>query len=429
MLRRDVDLPYYPRPWALDFHDAPQRWKVLVLHRRAGKTTAVINQLQRDAVDTKDSRFAYIAPTYRMAKRIAWDILKYYARPIPRVDFNESELTVTYPNRAKLTLYGSDNPGSLRGIGLWGAGFDEYGMQAPNIFSEIIRPALSDHNGYAVWFGTPQGKNQFYRLAEQAKEDKTFYYRLLTADDTGLVSQEELADSRKFMTNDEYMQEWYCSWEAAIKGAVYGYELSVARKDKRVTKVPYDRALPVFTVWDLGKGRNMAIGFYQRAYGQVRKIDFWEGSGDDALPDAIKAIRERPYVYGAHFAPHDINVVDLSTGVSRIEFAKKLNLKFKQVPKIPIEEGIHAAKMMWSRLFVDEDRCQTWLDYISQYHYDYDENRSAFKPEPYHDFTSHAADEFRYAAVVEKQMSNDMMEESGHQKSWEENLSFDPYRK
>jgi len=118
------------------------------------KTVASINHLIRDAVRVPNSKYAYIAPTYKQAKNIAWDIIKEYARKIDGVSFNESELRADFRNGSRITLYGADNPDSLRGLGLWGVVFDEYSQQPRNIFTEIIRPALPDHEGYAIWIGT-----------------------------------------------------------------------------------------------------------------------------------------------------------------------------------------------------------------------------------------------------------------------------------
>lgn len=418
----NVLIPYKPRKWAQRLHDSTQRFKVLVLHRRAGKTTAVLNHLQRDALLIPNSRFAYIAPTYKQSENIAWALLKDFARPIPGVDFNEQKLRVLYPNGSELRLYGADNPDSLRGIALWGCAFDEYSQQPPNIFGEIISKALADHYGYAIFLGTIKGKNQLYRTYEVAKTDPEKWYAVwqdveeslrTEAGDTITNLGRALEDDRKLveqglMTLDEFEQEWYLSVDAAIKGAIYARELQDLRGSKRIGNVPYDRSLPVHTVWDLGKGANMAIGFYQHAYGQMRKIDYWEGIGDQALPEAIREVKNKPYVYGKHFAPHDIKAVDLSTGKTRLEAAKKLGIGFTVIPDIGVQNGINAAKLMFSRLWVNEETCRPWLDSIAQYRREWDENRGIFKDIPYHDWTSHGADEFRYAAVIADKMDNEM---------------------
>jgi phage terminase large subunit len=342
-----------------------------------------------------------------MAKNVAWDLLKHCASPIPGVDFNEVELTVKYPNGSKLTLYGADNPDSLRGIGLWGVVFDEYSQQPSNIFTEIIRPALADHEGYAIWIGTPKGKNELYRLYLRGKSEEGWLSLLMTVEDTKLLPEAELADARKQMSADEFAQEFYCSFDASIKGAYYAQEIAEARHAGRVKPFAYDRALLVHTVWDLGKGPNMAVGFYQRSGTEVRKIDYWEGSGDEALPDAIRILQAKSYVYGKHFVPHDIEVVELGSGVSRLETAKKLGVNFEIVPKLSVQDGIDAAKRMWPRLWVNETNCQLWLDAIAQYRREWDDRRGMFKDTPLHDWTSHGADEFRYAAVMEEKMRNE----------------------
>ena len=123
-----------------------------------------LNHLIRDAMKINGGKFAFIAPTYKQAKNVAWDILKEYTRKIDGVIFNESELKADFANGSRITLYGSDSPDALRGMALWGVIFDEYSQQPRNVFTEIIRPALSDHKGYAIWIGTPKGKNAFYNL-------------------------------------------------------------------------------------------------------------------------------------------------------------------------------------------------------------------------------------------------------------------------
>ena len=379
---------------------------VLVIHRRAGKTTAALNHLQRDALQIPNSRWAYIAPTYKQAKFIAWDLIKQYSRIIPKIDYNEAELTVKYPNRAKLTLYGADYPDSLRGLGFWGVVFDEYSQQPSNIFTEIIRPTLADKKGYAIWIGTPKGKNEFYRLYQEGRNNPDWFSLLLTVDDTGVISKEELADAKNIMGSDEFLQEWYCSFEASIKGAYYAEEIAEARQKKRISKVPYDKALKVHTVWDLGVGDATSIGFWQRVGKELRLIDYYE-STDKGLDHYIAYLQRKPYIYGSHFAPHDIQVREFSTGKSRLEIAKGLGINFEIVANLAVDEGINAVRLMFNHLWIDENRCQIFLDYLSQYHKEWEEKRGAFRNKPYHDFTSHAADMLRYTALSEHKMTNE----------------------
>ncbi len=394
---------------------------VLVLHRRAGKTTAVLNHLQRDALRVPKSDYAYIAPTYKMAKRIAWKLLEQYSRVIDGVIYNKSDLMVTYPNGSTLTLYGSESVDSLRGIGLWGCGLDENSQQPSNIFSEIISKCLADHLGYCIWLGTPKGKNQFHKTYRTAKKNRDRYLAIYRTIDSTLANEEgetienlrlSLEEDRKLvedgeMTEEEFQQEWYCSFEAAIKGAYYLKQISTAKKDKRIKTVPYDENLDVHTVWDLGVGQALGIGFYQRLGNEVKMIDYWQGSNYQGIKDGCKACKDKPYLYGKHFAPHDVRSKEESTGETRIAFAKKHGIDFIVVPSISVDDGIDKGKLFWSRLWVDKKKCEYWLDAIAQYHQEWDDKKGMFRDHPYHDWTSHPADVHRYAAIVEKQMTND----------------------
>jgi len=363
-----------------------------------------------------------------MAKRIAWKMLKFYSRDIKGMVYNESELIATYPNRSTLSLYGSENIDSLRGIGLWGCGLDENSQQPSNIFGEIISKCLADHLGYCIWLGTPKGKNEFHRVYVTAKKSKDYLAIYRTIDDT--LENEEgetvenlavaLQDDIKLvedglMTEEEFQQEWYCSFEAAIKGAYYLKEIAQARKDGRVKVVPYDTELKVHTVWDLGVGQALGVGFYQRVGNEVHMIDYWQGTNNEGIRHGIKACQDKPYLYGKHFAPHDINAKEETTGMTRIAYAKKFNINFIVVPSVSVDDGIEKGKLFFSRLWVSEKPCEVWLDAIAQYHQEWDDKRGMFKPRPYHDWTSHPADVHRYAALVEKLMTNEEVVE--HPKS------------
>jgi phage terminase large subunit len=411
---RTIQIPYSPREWSVPFHSTSKRWIVLVVHRRAGKTTAALNHLQRSALTVPNSRYAYIAPTYKQAKNVAWDLLKFYSQPIPRVDYNEAELTVRYPNGSRITLYGADNPDSLRGIGLWGVVFDEYSQQPSNIFSEIIRPALADHSGYAIWIGTPKGKNEFWKLYDQAQKDDKWFASLLNYKATRAVEEEEVEDSRRVMTDDEFEQEWNCSFEAAIRGAYYVKELAKARADKRITDVPYDEELQVHTFWDLGIGDSTAILFMQYDGAKWRLIDSYENSGE-GLGHYIKVLKDKGYNYGTHYAPHDIEVRELGSGHSRRETASSLGIDFEVAPNLSVEDGINAARLRFSQLWIDQRNNDRFLHCISLYRKEWDDKRGAFKNKPLHDFTSHYADAFRYWAVTKIEGRNEVYQ---YQPSW-----------
>ncbi len=395
-----IELTYQPRELQTVIHRGmvAHRFGAVVCHRRFGKTVLAINHLQVAALRcTKERpRFAFLAPTYTQAKSIAWDYLVHYSKHIPGIKVSVSELSVTYPNGAQVRLFGADNPDSLRGLYFDGVVFDEYGLMPPRIFSEVIRPALSDRQGLALFLGTPAGKNQFYEVIQQAKSDPEWYHAEFKASQTGIIAPDELAAARKDMTADEYAQEYECSFEASVKGGIFGGELAAARGDGRVRGVPYDPVLPVDTAWDLGVGDSTAIWFVQSLRsGEIRLIDYYEASGE-GLPHYAQVLTQRGYTYGTHWAPHDIQVKELGSGRSRLE---TLGITFRIAPQVGIEDGIHAARMLFPRCWFDAQKCAKGLEALQHYRRDYNTRLNEFKPTPVHDWASHGADAFRYLAV------------------------------
>ncbi len=398
----EIDLGYVPRPQFVDFHRRKQRWACLVCHRRAGKTVACICDLIDAALccDKPDGRFAYVAPTYTQAKDIAWGYLKRYSLRIPGIGVSESDLSVIFPNDARVRLYGAENYDRMRGIYLDGVVLDEYAMFDPRAWPEVIRPALSDREGWAVFLGTPKGNNAFYKTYRDAQGDEDWYSVMLKASATGILPAKELADARKTMSEDQYQQEYECSFDAAIMGAYYGKLMGEALEDGRITRVPYDPSIQVETWWDLGVGDSTVIWFAQRLRsGEVRMIDYYEASGE-GLAHYVRMLAGKHYVYDRHIAPHDIDVRELGTGKSRREAAQELGLRFDVAPRLSIEDGIEAVRVMLPMCWFDAQKCSYGIEALKQYRAEYIEKMQVFKDKPLHDWSSHCADAFRYGAIM-----------------------------
>ena len=397
-----IEIPYEPRELQRKLHNemALKRWGVVVCHRRFGKTVWAINHILRAALmcEKNNPRLAYMAPTYRQAKNVAWDYIKEYAGKIPGVRFHETELRCDLPTGARISLLGAENPDSLRGIYLDGCVMDEVADMPENVFPEVLRPALSDRKGFCIFLGTPKGHNAFYEKYEEAVANDDWLAAVYKASETGILDQEELDAAKVMMSSDQYAQEFECSWNANVPGAVYGKELEEAQADGRITNVPYNPASKVDTWWDLGVGDSTAIFFTQNIGRAVHVIDYYEARGE-GLPHYCKVLSSKNYLYGEHNAPHDIEVRELGTGKSRREIAWDLGLNFRVVPKLPIEDGIHAAQMLIPRLYFDREKCKYGLECLRQYHRAYNERTRSFRATPVHDYSSHAADAFRYLAV------------------------------
>ena len=400
-----ITIPYAPRLHQLQIHEGMwvKRWGVVVAHRRFGKSVAFVNHLVRAAVTCTNVRghFGYIAPTYTMAKQIAWEYLKHYTQDIPGRKVNESELWVEFPNQARVRLYGADNPDSLRGIYLDGVVMDEYGQMKPGLFPQVIRPALADRQGWALFGGTPNGKNDFWDKVREAQANTDdWYLGEFRVSQTQILPESELASARKGMTSDEFAQEFECSFEASVRGAIYGSEIAAAKAEGRIGRVSYDSALPVDTIWDLGIGDAMSVIFAQRLGSERRIIDYFEASGE-GLDSFVRMLHAKPYIYGKHFAPHDIMVRELSSGKSRYEIAEKLGIRFEVVANIGLEDGINAARMAFGRCWFDEVKADRLIEALQNYRRDYNTKLGEFKATPVHDWSSHGADAFRYFCLTE----------------------------
>ena len=401
-----VKIPYKPRALQADMHASVKRWNVLVMHRRFGKTVWAVNHMIKRVLTNPlpRPRVALVAPTFTQAKRIAWDYVKFYAGVIPGVTFNEKELRADFPHGGRITLLSAENPDALRGIYLDDCFFDEYGMQNPRVWGEVVRPALSDREGAAIFLGTPAGHNHFFDILQSAKEQSEegsdqWYWKVAKASETKLVKDVELEVAKLQMTPEQYEQEYECSFTAAIIGAYYGKLLADADDNGKITRVPYDPALLVHTAWDLGINDSTAIWFAQvYSGGAVYVIDYYENSGV-GLDHYAEVLRKKDYHWGDHLAPHDIEVRELGSGKSRLETAFSLGIRFRVIPRMKIADGINAARMMIPKCYFDRDKCAEGLEMLRQYRQEWDEKKKLFRDQPRHDFTSHAADAFRYLSV------------------------------
>ncbi|MGZ8336713.1 MAG: hypothetical protein ACXWU1_08635 [Allosphingosinicella sp.] len=400
--RIELVSPYEPRREFLPLHERRTRWFVGITHRRAGKTVANINDLVMSACKCWrwKPRFAYFAPRLNQAKEIAWTYLKDATDFIPGRRVNESELWIDLPGGKRIRIYGADNPDRLRGIYLDGVVLDEFGDMDSTIWSKVIRPALSERKGWASFIGTPKGRNAFHRLWEQAADDPDWTRLMLKASETGLLDAKELADARKAMTDDEYAQEFECSFEAAVRGAYYGREMNQAGADGRLTHVPYDPRLPVHTAWDLGIADSTVIWFIQshRAGGETRVVDVIKGEGV-GLEWYVKRLQERDHVWGDHILPHDAQVRELGTGKSRVEMLAENGIRATICPSLPVEDGIQAVRGLLATCWFDQEKCRAGIEALRMYRRDYDEKSQEFRVRPLHDWTSHYADALRYFAV------------------------------
>lgn len=394
----EVIIPYKPRPHQLQIHDALEvnRFGVAVCHRRFGKSVMAINHLIRAALmcDKPNPRYAYVAPTYTQSKRIAFDYLQQYTRPLnPQI--NISELRVDFYGR-RISLYGADNPDSLRGIYLDGVVLDEVGDMNPKVWNEVLRPALADRQGWALFIGTPKGANHFKDFRDRAESEPGWALLEFRASETGILPQEELDAAKKEMGDDKYAQEFECSFAASVEGSYYGKILNDLPAE-RFGQFERDDLLKTYTAWDLGVGDSTAIWVAQVMGKEVRLLDYMENHGV-GLDYYVNWIRDNGYSTAEHILPHDVEVRELGTGRSRKEVLQDLGLSITVCPRLGVDDGIQAVRRLLPNCWFHPGTKQG-LDALRNYRREYDEKRNVFYDKPLHDWSSHASDSFRYLAV------------------------------
>ena len=358
--------------------------------------------IDRALRDTQERpRYAYVAPLRKQAKEVAWDYLKAYTLDIPGAVANEAELRIDLPNQARIQLFGADNYNAMRGQYFDGVILDEYADIDPRTWSEVLRPALSDRLGWAIFIGTPRGKNAFWELYEHAANDDEWWRYKLKASESGLIPKTELDAARRSMSEDQYEQEFECSFEAAIVGAYYGKEMKAAEAEKRITGVAHDPASKVYTAWDLGIDDATSIWFVQRVGREIHVIDFYE-SHDQPLSHYVNVLTEghrKQYVYADHYFPHDTAARELGTGKSREEVLRSLGVTPTISGQMRVEDGIEAVRRLLPQCWFDTTKCARGVEALKQYRREYDDKNKTYRQRPYHDWTSHPADAFRELAM------------------------------
>lgn len=420
---KEITIPYTPRTLQLEIHAALHndgnrvRFACLAIHRRFGKSVFAINELIAGALTCplKNPRFFYIAPTFKQAKSIAWEYLKDFTRDIPGMKFMETELRAHFPNGARIQLSGAENFETIRGNYVDGCVLDEWGNMNPQIWKEVLRPAMSDRKGWVIFLGTPNGKNHFYDTYLEAMDDDRWLARTYSVEETKLIDEDELAMARKTMGEEEYRQEFLCDWAAAVRGSFYGAEISRAREDGRILNIPYSAALPVDVSFDLGMDDATSVWFVQCVGPEIRLIDYREWTNTSLL-EILTDLSRLPYRYGECFLPHDAKVRELSTGKTRVELFET-SVLFDTVtvtPMLRIADGINAARMILTQCYFEANKCSHGIDCLENYRKKHDPRTNTYLETPVHDKYSHGADSFRYLAINYNDLMGDVKERAKH---------------
>jgi len=387
----------------------------VVWHRRSGKDKTILNLTIKKMLERVGTVY-YIFPSYAQSRKVIWEgidregfkFIDHFPAELVKKK-NDTELKIELKNGSLFRLVGSDDIDSIVGTNPIGCVFSEYSLQDPAAW-DFMRPILAENGGWAIFNFTPRGENHGYQLLEMAKNDLEWFTQVLTVDDTKAISKEILEQERKEILakdgNDAlFQQEYYCSFKTPIAGAYYVQQIMQATKEGRIGKVPIEPTIKVDTAWDLGIDDSTTIWFTQSIGKEIRVIDYYENNGE-ALSHYVKVLQDKGYIYGNHFAPHDIQVRELSTGKSRLETAISLGINFQVAPNISVEDGIDAARNIFGKCWFDEARCNRGLNALKSYHKEYDEKNKCYRSTAKHDWSSHGADAFRMFAVSHRDRRN-----------------------
>ncbi len=406
-----IIIPYTPRPQFEAYHDRAERFAKIVAHRRFGKTVGCINDKIRAALSNTRKhpapRYAYIAPTYAQAKDVAWSYLKHFSAPIPGIDPRESDLSVEYPNGARIRLYGADNYDRMRGLYHDGVTIDEPAQMDPRAWPEVIRPTLSDYVGWATFIGTPAGRDWFYHV--DRKEDGSpadgWFRRTLKASATGIIPPEELKSLREGLTQDQYDREFECSFDAAIVGAYYAQMMAKAQSDGRIGRVAADPLLPLRAFHDIGGSGGLAdaytIWIVQWVAQEIRVIDYYESVGQ-VLAFHVNWMRQRGYEKAINYLPHDGVESDKITGKRYEDHWRDAGFNVeppvKNQGKGAALRRVEALRRVADQIWWNEATTASGRNAIVHYHEKRDETRNiGLGPE--HNWASHAADSIGMMAI------------------------------
>lgn len=408
---------WQPRQYQRPLWDALEggcRRAVAVWHRRSGKDDVALHWTATQAVQ-KPATYWHLLPQSNQARKAVWDAVDPHTG-IRRIDWafpkelrettREQDMLIRFKNGATWQVVGSDNYNALVGSPPFGIVYSEYMLSDPNAWS-FIRPILRENGGWALFNGTPRGRNHLHGLYELGLKEPGWFSQLLTVKDTGAMSDEDLASERREIASERgedeaeniINQEYFCSWDAAIPGSYYGKAIAQAEKLGYIGTEPYDPRKPVITAWDLGVGDSTAIWFIQQAGLAVRVIDFYENSGVGADHYA-RVLKEKGYNYDYHILPHDADDREWGNNASsRIDVLKGLKVSpLRLLPRASIDDGINAGRLLIPRCRWDRLATERGLNALRQYQKRWDEKLKTFSSTPLHDWTSHAADAWRYLA-------------------------------
>lgn len=404
----------YQRKFCVAFEEGKYKKFLLCWCRRSGKDFTLFNLVLRAALRKIGSYF-YCLPTFKQARLVIWDSITMdsvrFLDCIPKELIkkkHEQEMMIELVNGSMIRLIGSDTyDTSLVGTNPVMVVFSEYALADDRAY-KYVRPILNANDGIVVVCSTPRGHNSFFDLYQIAKNHPEWYCEKLTLADTQHIPSESIQSEIKSgeISEELAQQEYFCSFELGIEGSYYCHYMDKMRLEGRISDIPWEPGFPVHVAFDLGMRDATAIIFFQCIGTVIHIIDYHENHSQ-GLEYYARFLQDKPYVYGKVIAPHDIQVRELGTGMSRLEKALSLGLRFTLAPNLLISDGIEAVRTMLPRTWIDEKKCARLIKCLENYRREFDSKRKIYHERPDHSEWSHGADAARYAAISLSKLGKD----------------------
>lgn len=420
----EIQLPngWAPRPYQEPLWDyllGGGKHAVAIWHRRAGKDDLALNATIVAAHERVGS-YVHMLPQYSQARKALWDMTSVHtgkrrietAFPAELIEtVRENEMFIRFKNGSTWQLAGSDNYDALMGTSYAGIVYSEYALSNPSA-QGYFSPILAENNGWELFITTPRGHNHAESMLKHAKKAKGWFGQVIPASETDVFTEETLRAELDRMVElhgpdygrSLYLQEYMCSFDAAVPGSVWGDCIDRMQQSGRLGVVPLEPGRSVCTAWDLGRTDATAIWWYQVFGGEIRVIDYHEANLKD-LPYyrdvLVEKAKERGFTYDTHWLPHDARQRTLAAGGKSIQ-NQMIEFGVGRIviaPRLDHMDGIQAARATFPYVWMDAVRCEKGLEVLRNYHYEWDEEKRVFSNVPAHDWSSHGSSAFRTLAL------------------------------
>lgn len=428
---------FIPRDYQRSFFEAMEnsgnkyRNAIIVHPRKCGKDFMTFQYAIREALRST-TNILYMFKSYKQARDVIWEGMtnegvRFLDTIAPELisSMNSSRLTITFKNNSMIKLGSAENyEKSIVGSNASLIIFSEYGTYTNDNAYLFASPILAPRNGKFIFISTPRGRNHYYDLWMKAQQWPDWYCELLTTDDTKHITPEMMTIIRREFSEEHIQQEYYCSFSRGIEGSVYANYINKLIDEERIGHVPYDPSLPVSTAWDLGHDDMTIIVLWQRTKNNLINVIDCYANNNQPIGHYIKWLKSQEYIYDHHWAPHDIDVHDYSTGMTRLEYARQLGLNFETreinkklgsaTPRKSVMDGIEAVRVAFSRISIDKTKCAKLIKALESYHREWDDEKKKYSDTMVHDWSSDYADAFRYMCLVIDMNRNSMTEADAH---------------